>query len=63
MCDGKLSHMFDPTQIRSQALNRATVQTNNVTNEQMNEINDIPTNMKPIDLIYIKKNLFIQILH
>ena len=49
MCDGKLSHMFDPTQIRSQALNRATVQTNNVTNEQMNEINDIPTNIKPID--------------
>ena len=49
MCDGKLSHMFDPTQIRSQALNRATVQTNNVTTEQMNEINDIPTNMKPID--------------
>ncbi len=49
MCDGKLSHMFDPTQIRSQALNRVTTQTNNVTNEQMNEINDIPTDMKPVD--------------
>ena len=49
MCDGKLSHMFDPTQIRTQALNRATVQTNNVTSDQMNEINDIPTDMKPID--------------
>jgi hypothetical protein len=49
MCDGKLSHMFDPTQIRAQALNRATVKTNNLTNEQMNEINDIPTDMKPVD--------------
>ena len=49
MCDGKLSHMFDPTQIRAQALNRATVKTNNLTNEQMNEINDIPTDIKPVD--------------
>jgi len=49
MCDGKLSHMFDPTQIRAHTLNRLTTQTNNVTDQQMNEINDIPTSMKPID--------------
>lgn len=49
LCDGKLSHIFDPTQIRAQALNRVTIQTTNITQDQINQINDIPTNIKPID--------------
>ena len=53
MCDGKLCHMFVPTQIITQALNRATVKTNNVTQEQMNEINDIPTDIKPVDCLIL----------
>lgn len=47
MCDGKLSHLFDPQQIRSAALQRATVTTTAQTDIQLAQI--IPSdNVSPI---------------
>jgi len=49
LCDGKLSHLFDPSQIRAQALERVTTNTSNVTNNELEKINETPTPIKPVE--------------
>jgi hypothetical protein len=49
LCDGKLSHLFDPSQIRAQALERVTTTTSNVSNDELEKINNMDTQIKPVE--------------
>ena len=49
MCDGQLSHMFNPADIRAAALSRSTTYTNKQTDDKLCEINNIPSSVSPIE--------------
>ena len=42
ICDGKLSHLFDPKQVRQQMLQRTVVQTTQITDTQLDTISTTP---------------------